>query len=90
MSESQASTSRKRKYQRDQNTQPIPVENSEDAVRDLIEGKKTDSDSQFDDSEADPNYILEEGEETDSEQSEIETEIISDMSLLNFCYNFAK
>ncbi|CAG4969349.1 unnamed protein product [Parnassius apollo] len=90
MSESQASTSRKRKYQRDQNTQPIPVEILEDAVRDLIEGEETDSDySQYDDSEADPHYILEEGKETDSEQSKIETEVISDMSLLNFCYNCA-
>lgn len=81
MSESRESTSKKRKCQNDKSLQPIPLNHLEEAVRDLLQMEDTDSDfSQFDDSFADPNFVLEQGDDTNSEQSELGTMDIPDMT----------
>lgn len=54
---------------------PIAPENLEAILYDEIQEENADSDfSQFDDSEADPNFVLEIGEHSDLEQSEPEAE----------------
>ncbi|XP_060801328.1 piggyBac transposable element-derived protein 4-like [Amyelois transitella] len=81
MSESEGSSSRKRKCQTEKNRHVIPIKSLETSVLSVMEQEDTDSDfSQFDDSDADPNFVLEEGEDTNSEQSELEAEDISDMN----------